>query len=196
MKKEITSRQTEIIEAAAKLLTNSGVSGLTIKNLAKEMNFSESAIYRHFTSKEEIILAMLTFVLEHVDENYISTSKTDLNATEKFKLVFKSQFEFFQNKPHLAVAIFSDGLLEESILINEKILHITTTRKKLIEPIILEGQQTGLFRTDLNGDDLIHIIMGSVRLQMYKWRVGQFQFDITKSGHQLIESLLKLVSVK
>ena len=41
----ISDRQLEIIEAAGKILTASGVSGLTIKNLAREMKFSESAIY-------------------------------------------------------------------------------------------------------------------------------------------------------
>jgi AcrR family transcriptional regulator len=55
MTTELSERQLEIIEAAGKVITSSGVSGLTIKNLAKEMKFSESAIYRHFTSKEEII---------------------------------------------------------------------------------------------------------------------------------------------
>jgi hypothetical protein len=39
----ISDRQLEIIEAAGKILTASGVSGLTIKNLAMEMKFSESA---------------------------------------------------------------------------------------------------------------------------------------------------------
>ena len=58
----ISDRQLEIIEAAGKILTTSGVSGLTIKNLAKEMKFSESAIYRHFTSKEEIIIALLEYL--------------------------------------------------------------------------------------------------------------------------------------
>lgn len=53
---EITPRQLEIIEATGKILTKSGTSGLTIKNLAKEMNFSESAIYRHFASKEILYL--------------------------------------------------------------------------------------------------------------------------------------------
>ena len=33
----ISDRQFEIIEAAGKILTDAGVSGLTIKNLAKEM---------------------------------------------------------------------------------------------------------------------------------------------------------------
>ena len=42
----ISDRQLEIIEAAGKILTASGISGLTIKNLAKEMKFSESAIYK------------------------------------------------------------------------------------------------------------------------------------------------------
>ena len=65
---EITPRQLELIEAASRLLTTSGVNGLTIKNLAKEMNFSESAIYRHFSSKEDIILAMLDYLAENIDE--------------------------------------------------------------------------------------------------------------------------------
>lgn len=38
----ITSRQLEIIESAGKILTVSGVSGLTIKNLAKEMDQIEN----------------------------------------------------------------------------------------------------------------------------------------------------------
>ena len=65
---DITPRQLEIIEAAGKILNSSGVTGLTIKNLAKEMKFSESAIYRHFASKEEIIIAMLNYLAQEVDE--------------------------------------------------------------------------------------------------------------------------------
>ena len=66
----ISNRQLEIIAAAGKILTASGVSGLTIKNLAKEMKFSESAIYRHFASKEEIIIAMLEYLAQNIDERY------------------------------------------------------------------------------------------------------------------------------
>ena len=63
---DITPRQFEIIEAAGKILTSSGVGGLTIKNLAKEMQFSESAIYRHFKSKEDIIVAMLNYLANSI----------------------------------------------------------------------------------------------------------------------------------
>ena len=70
---DITPRQLEIIEAAGKILTASGVSGLTIKNLAKEMQFSESAIYRHFKSKEEIIIAMLNYLADNIDKRLVKS---------------------------------------------------------------------------------------------------------------------------
>jgi AcrR family transcriptional regulator len=44
------------------------VSGLTIKNLAAEMGFTEAAVYRHFKSKEDIIVAMLEHLLENANE--------------------------------------------------------------------------------------------------------------------------------
>lgn len=74
----ISDRQFEIIVAAGKILSTSGVGGLTIKNLAREMGFSESAIYRHFDSKEAIIIAMLNFLAEDMDvrlSRVISTQK-------------------------------------------------------------------------------------------------------------------------
>lgn len=58
---EISERQIEIIQATGKILTDTGVAGLTIKKLATAMQFSESAIYRHFESKEAILVAMFHF---------------------------------------------------------------------------------------------------------------------------------------
>ena len=85
---EITPRQLELIEAASKILTKSGTSGLTIKNLAKEMNFSESAIYRHFSSKEYIILAMMDYLAENIDERLTNLPK-NTNPEEKFRAMFE-----------------------------------------------------------------------------------------------------------
>ncbi len=193
MSKEISERQKEILESAAKLLTQSGISGLTIKNLAKKMNFSESAIYRHFTSKEEIILTMLDFVLHNVDKTYLAIADEKKDPVEKLKNLFESQFAFFQKNPHFAVAIFSDGLLEESKKINSQILKIMSTRRVYIASIMQEGQEKNIFTKKISTDEMIHIIMGSVRLQMYKWRISHFEYDITIAGKKLVESLLQLI---
>lgn len=190
---EITSRQLEIIEAAGKILTVSGVSGLTIKNLAKEMKFSESAIYRHFTSKEEIIIAMLDYIAGIIDQRLNDAVLVTDDPEAKFKAVFQSQFNFFNNNPHFVVAVFSDGLMEESQRINEIINKLMLVKMKHLMPIIMEGQQKGVYTNSVTTEELMSIVMGTFRLLMYKWRIANFQFDIKRNGENMVQSLLTLI---
>lgn len=196
MTAEISDRQLEIIEAAGKILTASGISGLTIKNLAKEMKFSESAIYRHFSSKEEIIIALLEYLAQSMDERYTNAISKQQATEEKFTRLFQNQFSFFNKHPHFVVAVFSDGLMEESQRINETISKIMAVKMKHLVPIILEGQQKNIFTNAITSDELVHIVMGAFRLQMYKWRVANFQFDIISNGNSLIQSLLTIIKSK
>ena len=192
----ISDRQFEIIEAAGKILTASGVGGLTIKNLAKEMKFSESAIYRNFTSKEEIIIALLSYLAQSMDDRYTKAISANQTPEEKFTALFQNQFLLFKKNPHFVVAVFSDGLMEESQRINETILKIRAVKMKHLMPIILEGQQKNVFTNSITSEELIHIVMGTFRLQMFKWRVANFQFDISRNGENMIRALLTLIKSK
>jgi TetR/AcrR family transcriptional regulator, fatty acid metabolism regulator protein len=195
MTTELSERQLEIIEAAGRILTSSGVSGLTIKNLAKEMKFSESAIYRHFTSKEEIIIAMLTFLAESIDQRLADTIGSS-DPKEKFIAVFREQFRFFNLHPNFVVAVFSDGLMEETQRINDAILNLINIKMKHLMPVIMEGQQKGICTNALTAEELTHIIMGAFKLQMFKWRIANFQFDIIRNGENMIQSILTLIKSK
>ncbi len=196
MDMEITSRQLEIIEAAGKILTSSGVTGLTIKKLAKEMQFSESALYRHFDSKEEIIIAMLNYLSDSIDKRLTLANNSESNFEERFRAIFQNQFAFFGEHPHFVVAVFSDGLMEESIKVNETILNLLFIKIKYLLPIILQGQQEGALRNDIQADELMQIIMGTFRLLMFRWRIENFQFNIETEGTKMINTLLSLLKTR
>jgi TetR/AcrR family transcriptional regulator, fatty acid metabolism regulator protein len=189
----ITDRQFEIIDAAGKILTGSGVSGLTIKNLAKEMNFSESAIYRHFTSKEEIIVSLLEYLAENMDQRFTSVIKNDQSPVQNLTSLFQSQILFFRDNPHFVVAVFSDGLLEESKKINETILKIMQVMMKHLLPLLIEGQQKHVFTNVITTEELLNVVMGTFRLLMFKWRISDFKFDIEQKGNNMIQSILSLI---
>ncbi|MCX6278259.1 MAG: TetR/AcrR family transcriptional regulator [Bacteroidetes bacterium] len=195
MSKELSDRQVEIIEAASRILTLEGVGGLTIKNLAKEMKFSESAIYRHFTSKEEIIIAMLTFLADSIDQRLSNISGSS-DPEEHFKALFREQFRFFDLHPQFVVAVFSDGLMEETQRINDAILKLMSIKMKHLMPDIMEGQQKGVFTNAITTDEMVHIVMGAFKLQMFKWRTANFQFDLKQSGENMIQSILTLIRTK
>ncbi len=196
MTKTITDRQFEIIEAAGKILTKEGVSGLTTKNLANEMGFSEAAIYRHFASKEKIVIAMLEYLANSLDERYTILLQNIQQAELRFVALFQSLFSFFNTNPHFVIAVFSDCLMEESGKINNAILKILGVKIKHLKPIIELGQHSKIFTEAISSDDLVHIVMGTMRLQMYKWRLADFQFDIIESGDNMIKSILTLIKTK
>jgi AcrR family transcriptional regulator len=190
---QFSKRQIEILKASGKLLSGAGVSGLTIKNLAKEMEFSESAIYRHFPSKEAIIIALLNYLADTMDQNLSNTLSQVQGPIEKFEALFHEQLDFFQANPHFMVAVFSDGLMEESQSINYAISQIMGVKRMHLLPIVAEGQKRALFLDEITSEELVLIVMGSFRLQMYRWRVANFEYNIAKTGRKLIQSLLILI---
>jgi len=191
---EITARQLEIIEAAGEILTKSGVNGLTTKNLAALIGFSESALYRHFKSKEEIILTMLLYLAEDMDIRLRLVVKVDNDPKKKLNALFNSQFDFFQKNPHFLIAMLSDGLFEESAAINKAIKKIMETAMKQLLPIIELGQQQHIFNRDLTAEALCHFIMGSFRLHILKWRLSGLSFDVKQVGNERMKDLFLLIS--
>lgn len=193
MIKEITHRQQELIEAAGRILTDSGVGGLTIKRLAAEMQFSEAAVYRHFASKEDVVITMLEYLAEEMDQRLQLVLRTAQGPEEQLKSIFQNQFDFFALHPHFVVAVFSDGLLEESQRINAAIVNIMSVKMRHLMPVIMIGQQTGVFTNAISTEELMHIVMGTFRLQMFKWRLADFQFDIKRQSENMMSALLTLI---
>lgn len=191
---EISNRQLEIIEAAGHILTESGINGLTTKNLAAKMGFGESALYRHFSGKEEIIRTMLQYLNENMDERLTACIAHIDAPDEQLIAVFNNQFDYFKENPHFLIAIFSEGLLEKSDAINKTIMEIMSTKKGHLFKIVALGQEQSVFNTVLPTEDLVHIIMGSFRLQMLQWRMSGFAFDLKLKGNKLIKSLLTLIA--
>ncbi|HAR39519.1 MAG TPA: TetR/AcrR family transcriptional regulator [Porphyromonadaceae bacterium] len=194
IKMEIKPRQLEIIEAAGKLLTKAGVSGLTIKNLAVEMNFSESAIYRHFTSKEEIILTLLQYLQENVARMMKNEPRSG-DFKKEFYSLFKRLTRYFKENPYYVMVVFSEGLLDESAPISEKIIQLMDTLTQHVQSLVEDGQKMQLITGFLTSEQITQIIIPAFRHQMFKWKVTNFESDIDYKIESLFLSLMELLKV-
>lgn len=188
-----SKRQQEIIESAGKLLMEKGIKGLTTKNLAQEMEFSESALYRHFKNKEDIILLLIRFLSENINLRFETILKAENNAEEKFLALFLSQFQFFKKNPHFIVIVLSDGLMDNSEDIKKSIKKLIETNFGAIKQIMIEGQQSKDFNQEMEAESLVHFAMGSFRLQMLQWKLSNFSFDIEAQGMKTMTNLLTLL---
>jgi AcrR family transcriptional regulator len=189
-----TARQSEIIERSIEIIASKGIQGLTIKNLSMEIGISEPAIYRHFKSKTEIILAILEnfkILAEFLSE---TMKNFDGTAYEKINFMFSKMMEVFIAQPSIVSVIFSEEIFKNEISLLEKIRTIMNLHQKTIENIIKKGQNEGNVRNDISKESLAIIIMGALRLLVKRWNLNQHNFDLNKEGITLLNSIQLIIA--
>ncbi len=189
-----SKRQQEIIETAGKILMEKGLKGLTTKNLAQEMAFSESALYRHFKNKEDIIVLLLDYLGHNIKERLNVILENNTTSVQKLLQLFDSQFQFFSQNPHFVVAILSEGLFDESEKINQSIMKIMNYKLNLISTIIEIGKQNNEFSKDIPTQDMVHIIIGSFRMMILKWKFSKFEINLINQGNKIMNTNIKLMT--
>jgi len=184
-----SERQAEIIEKSIGLIANKGIQGLTIRNLSQEISISESAIYRHFTSKTEILLAILD-TFDDMSSIMGELAKNSKDSTiDKIAFIFTRMTDVFKETPALISVIFAEEIFKNEPLVKERITKILNRNEDTIESIIKTGQQKGEIRKDQSYQNLALIIMGSLRLIVKRWDLNNYTFDLKKDGDELMKSL-------
>lgn len=191
---QTSQRQLEIIQAAGKLLLEKGVKGLTTKNLAAEMRFSESALYRHFKNKEDIIVYLLEYLDQNIQQRLNEIAYSSAKPTEKLSQLFNSQFTYFNQNPHFIVAILSEGLFDETEKIYQAMLKIINYKVQIISGIIEQAKLSNEINAEIPTPDIVHIIMGSFRLMMLKWKISKFQLNLVAQGNALMQININLLT--
>ncbi|MBK7959616.1 MAG: TetR/AcrR family transcriptional regulator [Bacteroidetes bacterium] len=192
--KEFTERQIEIMEAATLRIDKYGIQELTIKNLASDLNLSEAALYRHFKSKNEILLGLLTYFIFEMSERIsaIIDDKEKL-PSELLKEIFISQLKTFVQKPAIVSVIFSEGIFQFNKELSEKVSTMMSLMQKNINKLIVKGQNDGLFGDLLGADTITTIIMGSMRMVVLKWKLSGNKSNLVNDGKNVLNGLLKML---
>lgn len=190
-----TSRQKEITEVALELISEKGIQGLTIKNLAKKIGITEPAIYRHYDSKIDILIAVLDLFKQNTENLFEKELKHEGKAIEKIEHLFSNHFTTLSATPSLVSVIFSEEIFRNEPILIEKISEVIEKNDKILTTIIVNGQKSGEIRSDIEAKFLSTIIIGTLRLFVKKWQFSAFSYNLPKEGKQIIESI-KLLIIK
>ena len=192
--KDFTARQIEIMEAATLRIDKFGIQELTIKNLASDLSLSEAALYRHFKSKNEILLGLLTyFILEMKERLAIIMEDNEKQPSELLKKVFVSQLNTFVQKPSIVSVIFSEGIFQFNKELSDKVSTMMALMQKNINALIVRGQKEGVYGKLLEADTITTIIMGSMRMVVLKWKLSGNKSNLVNDGKNVLNGLLKML---
>jgi AcrR family transcriptional regulator len=183
---KFTERQIQIIEAATKRIDEHGIQDLTIKTLAADLNLSEAALYRHFKSKNEILLGLLTYFIEEMKERLgLILSNKDRSPSELLKDLFDSQLKTFVKKPSVVSVIFSEGIFQFNKELSSTVSSMMELMQNHIEDIVKKGQANDSFSKIVGVSITTTIIMGGMRITVLKWKLSGHNSDLIKDGNKV-----------
>jgi len=191
-----TKKQQEIIEISIELIADLGIQGFTIKNLSKRVGVTEGAIYRHFKSKTEILHSILKAFQTESANTLESACSSEKPAMEEISSIFAHHFNYFAERPAIAAVIFSESIFQNDNLLSKEVFKLLKMHEDALMCIINKGQLSGEIRNGaVKKDQIVRIIIGSIRYTVTKWRLSNYEFDIKKEGKVLLDTI-KVILMK
>lgn len=193
---DITQRQMQIVKAAIEVMARQGYEKLTTKNLAKSLGVTDAALYKHFSSKKELIRMILCY-FEHLSCRVIEEIQNqDLAPTERIRRFVLNRYELFSEEPDLAMVMFSEELFKNDHSFEDHLLTIMHIHRDQVLGYIMEAQQQELICSQLNPMHIFRMIVGSMRLTVTQWNLSKHSFNLLQEGTALLDTIMKLIEVQ
>lgn len=192
---EITPRQLEILHTTAKLITQHGLSNLTTKAIACELNCTEPSLYRHFKSKQHILETLVNWFSENLTDSF-SYALAKENGLDRLIAFFESRTDLYQRYPEIAQLSFNEELYYNGYGLSEKIRSLFIEVKKFIITSLELGQHDKSIRNDLTAEQLYYITFGGYRILLTECWFLKTRKDFKIKNDQQNDAIRKFLTEK
>ncbi|MGM0432817.1 MAG: TetR/AcrR family transcriptional regulator [Spirochaetota bacterium] len=191
----LTKRQRDILDASVAIAAEKGLTKLTIRNVAAAVGITEPAVYRHFSSKLDLLQAILEDLQATIQPHFSILSEMQHSEAQGLLNRFlRGLYGELDAKPAYAVFIFS-----------EELFHLEPKLKGLLGFIIQENltyvarlfeflQQQKVCRDDIPAKQLAEVCLGVVRFEIAQWHLSGATYSLASRSSQTAETLSNLFS--
>lgn len=171
-------RQEQITQAALDLINESGVTGLSIAGIARRVGIVPSALYRHFTSKNAVLDAVLDLIQHRLLGNVAHAREQTPVPLQQLKLLFIRHTAMLSENQAIPQVVFSDAVYTGQPDRRARVAQIIFTYLKEIETIIESGRQDSTVRKDVVPATAAVMFLGMILPAAVLRNVSQGKFDM------------------
>lgn len=180
-------RKKEIVQATFKLIADEGVRGLTTARIAQKVGFSEAALYRHFSTKQEIIKATIDAAGQQVIKT-LSTATSSKNALKNLKKVLEAHLRFIEENPGITRLLFSDEIHFNNQNLRAKLFQIMEGVQSFIRDLLEQGINSGEIKGELDVETAATFYLGVIQSQVLLWSLSGGRRSLSDQISQLWEA--------
>ena len=174
-----------IINAATKIFARKGFFQAKVSDIAREAQVADGTIYLYFENKDDILISLFEEQMKAVLENMIeqiAVEKDAVKKIEKFALTHLKLIELNKNVAEIIQVELRQSSKFMKEYKNERFLHYLN----LIDDIITEGQQQGIFKKEVIPGIAKRAFFGALDEMSRFWVLSSHKkYDIETAARQI-----------
>ncbi|MCR4716873.1 MAG: TetR/AcrR family transcriptional regulator [Lachnospiraceae bacterium] len=190
MNREFISQKDKILISAIEIISDSGLSGLNLRNLAVRGNISEETVYKCFGGVDEILSEVVDSFVRYDGIIKDTINSKDCSYLEKIKYYFDVYATYYENYKEISAIV----------LHYEELLHNTNTRDRISDCVknrywfLVELINDAIESKELKGDTsaetlaevLISVMNGMILGRRLVTREHTFKQELMKVVNELM----------
>lgn len=172
-------RQEQIKQAVLDIIYTDGLKNLSTHNLAKRIGMSEGSIFRHFPTKQAIILSIINDVQNDFIGQLREVSTSDEDPEIRLRKFIYVTIEYLIANKGITMLLFSEASHNNDTAMKSQLQKIFNSQKKLVSKIFMDGIAAGTWDESIPVENLAMLYMGipvSLNIELIL-RGGEFHVD-------------------
>tara|TARA_R110000751_G_scaffold10055_2_gene37210 strand:- start:42903 stop:43538 length:636 start_codon:yes stop_codon:yes gene_type:complete len=142
-------RETEVLDAAARVFSRRGYHGTSTQDIAAELDIRQASLYYYFRSKEEALEQVCARGAEGFAERASAISASDLSPREKLTALVEAHCLPLRKNAHFTITFLNERkwLAGDS---RKRVRNVSRKVEDIFEEVIRKGIADGVFRGDID----------------------------------------------
>ncbi len=185
-------RKDRLLITTVEIIDELGIQGLSTREIAKRQGVSEATLFRHYKSKNELLIAVLDYFSQFDGDIFNSTKLKSLRPTEAIYYFIGATAEYYENYPAITSIMQLMDVLRYEAELSDKVNEIYENRISIIKQLIIDAQLSGEIRSDIDSENLSVMISGFCREICLKWRLEDRKFSLKQRTLSALDIFLDL----
>ena len=186
-RKSTGARKTQIIAAARKLIIRKGSEHLTVRAIAKEVEITEAAIYRHFKSKREILLFLMSHIMDTMLKEVEAAAESGPHALEAIHTVLAEHLTEIEQRRGMSFHVIAEIISLGDKKLNREVYQKLQLYIDRLKGLLTEGVVQGSIRADIDHNAAALLLFGMIQGLVNYWALSNCSFDLGRNFTSLWE---------
>jgi AcrR family transcriptional regulator len=188
-------RQRQIVDAARKVIIKYGSEHVTVKKIAREVGISETAVYRHFKSKRDILFLLAEYIEHSLVEDITKATTKGLTPLEILNDVLESHLSAVEQRRGISFQVIAEIISLGDKKLNIRVSQAIDKYTACLKDLLLEGVKSGEIREDIDLDAVATALFGIVQGLVNIWALHNYSFD-PKQRYTALWSIFREAIIK